>query len=49
MADKVVIRNGIGLGSVIAVVVSWTANQSIGWAIVHGFLGWFYIIWKLLF
>lgn len=36
---------GIGLGSAIAVAISWNLHQSIIWAIVHGFFGWFYVIW----
>lgn len=39
-----VVRNGIGLGSVIAVVISWEENKSILLAILHGILGWFYVI-----
>ncbi len=41
-------RAGIGLGSAIAVAISWSLHQSIIWAIVHGFLGWFYIIYFAL-
>lgn len=36
---------GIGLGSAIAVAISWSVNKSIIWAIVHGFFGWFYVIY----
>jgi hypothetical protein len=39
---------GIGLGTIIAVVVSWSRNKSILWAIVHGLLGWLYVIYALL-
>jgi hypothetical protein len=39
---------GIGLGTVIAVVVSWSRNKSIFWAIIHGILGWLYVIYALL-
>lgn len=38
-------QGGIGLGSVIAVVVSWDRNQSILWAIIHGILSWVYVIY----
>ncbi|MCZ8019880.1 hypothetical protein [Novosphingobium sp.] len=36
---------GIGLGSAIAVAISWSVNKSILWAILHGFFGWFYVIY----
>ena len=38
-------RAGIGLGSAIAVAISWSVNKSIVWAIVHGVLSWFYVIY----
>jgi hypothetical protein len=41
-------QTGIGLGSAIAVAISWSLHKSIIWAIVHGFLGWFYVIWHAL-
>lgn len=39
---------GIGLGNVIAVVISWSVNHSVLWAIIHGIFGWLYIIYYLL-
>lgn len=39
---------GIGLGNVIAVVISWSVNHSVLWAIIHGIFGWFYIIYYLI-
>ena len=39
---------GIGLGTVIALVCSWERNRSILWAIVAGWLSWFYVIWFAL-
>ena len=35
-----VVREGVGLGSVIAVVCSWQRNRSILWAILAGVLSW---------
>jgi hypothetical protein len=32
-------------GSIIAVVASWSRNQSILWAMLHGVLSWFYVIY----
>ncbi len=42
---QTIYRNGIGLGSVIAVVASWERNKSILFAILHGILGWLYVIY----
>ena len=43
-----VVRTGIGLGSVIAVVCSWDRNRSILWAILAGVFSWFYVIYFAL-
>lgn len=43
-----VIDNGIGLGSVLSIVASWSRNKSILYAIIHGLLGWLYIIYFVL-
>jgi hypothetical protein len=42
------ISNGIGIGSAIAVVASWSRNKSVLWAIIHGILGWFYVVYFVL-
>ncbi len=42
---QTITRSGIGLGSVIAVVTSWDRNKSIFWALIHGVLGWLYVIY----
>jgi len=39
---------GIGLGTAIAVAISWSLHKSILWAIVHGFFSWFYVIYYAL-
>lgn len=39
---------GIGLGTIVAVVVSWSRNKSILLAILCGILGWIYVIYALL-
>ncbi len=41
-------ETGIGLGSVIAVVLSWYRNKSILFMIIHGILSWFYVIYFAL-
>lgn len=40
---------GFSLGTILAVVISFTHNHSILWAIIHGFLSWFYVIYFVLF
>jgi len=37
----------VGLGSVIAVVISWTTNHSVLWCIIHGVCGWLYVIYRV--
>ena len=41
-------KGGIGLGSAIAVAISWSLHKSILWAIWHGFCGWLYVIFYAL-
>lgn len=41
-------RVGIGLGSAIAVAISWSLHQSIVWAAIQGFFGWFYVLYFAL-
>jgi hypothetical protein len=47
--QPVYVGPGVGLGTIIAVVISWSRNKSILWAIVHGILGWLYVIYALIF
>jgi len=42
-----ILRNGVGLGSVIAVVLSWDRNRSVLFATLHGVFGWFYVVFYL--
>ena len=37
--------SGIGLGSAIAVTISWSLHKSILWAMLHGILSWIYVIY----
>jgi hypothetical protein len=39
------INYGIGLGSAIAIPISWARNKSIAIAILHGIVGWLYLIY----
>lgn len=43
------IRAGIGFGTALAIAISYTHNQSIGWAILHGLLSWIYVVYAALF
>jgi hypothetical protein len=43
-----VIKAGVSFGSALAMVISWTANKSLLWAIVHGLLSWLYVIYYAL-
>ncbi len=43
-----VAKAGISFGSALAITISWSANQSILWAIVYGFLSWIYVIYFAL-
>lgn len=45
---RTIVHNGVGLGSIIAVVTSWSRNQSVGWAILHGLFSWLYVIYFVL-
>ena len=42
------VKAGISFGSALAMVVSYTAWQSVGWAIVHGLMGWVYVIYYVI-
>ena len=43
------VSGGLELGSVLAVVISWSLNHSILWAILHGIFSWFYVIYYAIF
>jgi hypothetical protein len=47
--NKAAASAGLGFGAALAIVMSWTANKAILWAIFHGLLGWVYVIYYLLF
>lgn len=40
---------GFGIGTMLAILVSWGLNKSILWALIHGVFGWFYIAYWLLY
>ncbi len=41
-------QNGIEFGSTLAMIISYVTWRSIGWAILHGMLGWAYVIYYAL-
>ena len=43
-----VVKTGITFGSALAMVISWTANKSLLWVIVHGLLAWLYVVYYAL-
>ena len=36
---------GLSLGMALAVVISWSMYNSVLWAILHGVLNWFYVLY----
>ena len=42
-------KYGISFGTALAIAISYTTNQSILWAIIHGFFSWLYVIYFALF
>ena len=44
-----IIKSGVSFGTVLAIVISWSRNSSLLWAIVHGIFGWLYVIYYALF
>ena len=45
---KKTVKEGISFGSALAMVISFVTWKSVGWAIIHGLLGWVYVIYFLL-
>lgn len=43
-----VLKKGISYGTCLSMVISYTAYQSIGWAIIHGCLSWLYVIYYFI-
>lgn len=41
-------ENGLGMGAVLAMIISYTKWQSIGWAILHGALNWAYVFYYII-
>ena len=43
------VKAGVSFGTALAIAISWSANGSILWAILHGFFSWAYVIYYALF
>ncbi len=46
--QREVVSSGVGFGSALAIVISYTAHKSVLWAIIHGILSWLYVIYFVL-
>lgn len=47
-AVKSTIKAGISFGTCLAMIVSYTAWQSIPWAIFHGLFSWVYVVYYFI-
>ncbi len=45
---KRTVEKGVTFGSVLAMVISFATWKSVGWAIIHGLMGWFYVIYFMI-
>jgi hypothetical protein len=43
-----VAKAGIGFGTALAITISWSANKSLLWAVIHGLLSWVYVVYYAL-
>lgn len=41
-------ESGLTLGSALAMILSWSLNHSIPWAVVHGVCSWWYVLYFAL-
>ena len=41
-------KAGIGFGACLAMIISYVNWQSIGWAALHGIMGWIYVIYYII-
>lgn len=48
MNKQEVAKHGIGFGTALAIAISWSANKSILWAVIHGALSWIYVVYYAL-
>ncbi len=43
-----IVSTGLSMGSALAMILSYNVNASVGYAIIHGVLSWFYVIYRIL-
>lgn len=42
------VKEGVSFGTALAMVISFVTWKSVGWAILHGLLGWAYVIYYII-
>lgn len=40
--------NGISIGTVIAIILSWSLNKGVLWMLIHGIFGWLSVFYYLI-
>ena len=48
MQIKKYYTSGLGMGSCLAMILSYSINESILWCIIHGIFGWLYVIYHAI-
>lgn len=43
-----VTKAGVSFGSALAMAISFHLHQSVLWAIIHGLLGWIYVVYYVV-
>lgn len=46
--NTISIQLGHTFGAALAIAISWSIHKSILWAVIHGILSWFYIIYYII-
>ncbi len=47
-AGRETVKAGISFGTALAMILSWSRNESIIYAMLHGVCSWIYVIWYAL-
>lgn len=43
---RTIVRTGLTFGSILAMILSFTVNKSVIWAIIHSIFSWVYVIYR---